>query len=226
MIKMDVSDHLQVDDDSSFLPSQIKSFPGTASSSNEMSPERTFRQFCKLPVSIQRASGRSRFHKVQRSSRWSTQIIKSGSTSTPKEQIDSYAPARTNRSRQSADRSTTPNSEYGLVHISKSVPEGSRARPQSETMQSYLRPEIDILYFPDLITLDAAQFGANVRNLAFGLHSMKYLSLRTRSGQIIRYIGNLKTIYTLCGSTILSDGFKERLFCAELTMKDVKKGEL
>jgi hypothetical protein len=99
-------------------------------------------------------------------------------------------------------------------------------------MQSYLRPEIDILYFPDLITLDAAQFGANadnqanVRNLAFGPHPMKYLSWRTRSGQIIRYIGNLKTIYTLCGSTILSDGFKERLFCAELTMKDVKKGEL
>jgi hypothetical protein len=41
MIKMDISDLLQVDDDS-FLPSQIKSSPGTTSS-HEMSPEPTFR---------------------------------------------------------------------------------------------------------------------------------------------------------------------------------------
>jgi hypothetical protein len=33
-------------------------------------------------------------------------------------------------------------------------------------------------------------------------------------------------MYVLGSSTILSDGFEERLFCAELTMKDVKKGEL
>jgi hypothetical protein len=116
------------------------------------------------------------------------------------------------------------------MYISKLVPRGSRARPQSET--TYLRPEIDILYFPDLITLDAAQFGANadsqanVRNLPFGPHPMKYLGSRTRSGQMIRSMENLKTMYTLRGSTILSDGFRERLFCAELTMKDVKKGEL
>lgn len=89
-----------------------------------------------------------------------------------------------------------------------------------------------MLYFPDLITLDGAQFGANgdsqanVRNLAFGPHPMKYLSLRTRSGQIMRYMENLKTMYTLGGSTILSDGFNERVFCAELTTKDVNKGEL
>jgi hypothetical protein len=67
---------------------------------------------------------------------------------------------------------------------------------------------------------------ANVRSLAFGPHPMKYLSLRTRSGQRIRYMENLKTMYTLGSSTILSDGFEERLFCAELTMKEVKKGEL
>jgi hypothetical protein len=54
---------------------------------------------------------------------------------------------------------------------------------------------------------------------------MKYLSLGTRSGQLIRYMGNLKTIYALGSSTILSAGFGERVFCGELSLKDVKKGE-
>jgi hypothetical protein len=42
---------------------------------------------------------------------------------------------------------------------------------------------------------------------------------------MIRYMENLKTMYTLGSSTILSDGLKERVFCAQLTMKDMKEGE-
>jgi hypothetical protein len=124
-----------------------------------MSPEPTFRQFCKLPVSIQRRI-------------WSF-ALPQGPSIIEVAYTDNQE--RLHFNPEGADRflCTSPYEsvltvcgqinypQLGIrpVHISKLGPEGSRARPQSETM--YLRPEIDILYFPDLITLDAAQFGAN-----------------------------------------------------------------
>ena len=117
------------------------------------------------------------------------------------------------------------------VYLRKLVKEWSNAKPQVET--GYLRPDIDILYLPDLFTLDVRALLSNgpnqttIKNLVVNPTFVDSMMPRRMADVLVRYLDNVKKllVYTFEGKKIGSEWRENRSLCWNIELLNVKTGK-
>jgi hypothetical protein len=94
----------------------------------------------------------------------------------------------------------------------------------------YIRPDVDIIYLPDLFTLDVRPFIMEndnqlaVKNLALNPTFIWTMTMRRMTGDLIRSMFNLKNVYAIEGKMILSEFNESRASPSTVVLRDVEKG--